>query len=692
MSSMAPSGTPADLTDRLHEFYDTYYRDDIGTLAQRCPKEQSSLFVSWRDIHTFEPAIAEDFLAEPAQMESYFDEALATYDLPVDVSLDDATVRVQDLPDEYTYLPCDLSTEDGGYIGVTGDLAQVTAKDEIPVVAVFECGRCGTMTDIPQRPGDYQEPYECQGCGRQGPFTVDSQHTEWDDFCRLRVETPPEKAGSPNGEHIDGYAVGDPVHFGGEHGLLGRAGERVTVYGHLERQQKDGSGQEGLFKRVLDVRAIEFPNDDDTVDVAAHREQFEALSNQPDAVDMLAESIAPALYATEAWETAMEWAVAYLFAAPRIELSDGTVYRGDIHGAIISDYGMGKSMFSHGVEHLSPDCIRKSATSLSSDVGLTAAAVKDDFGEGQFTLKPGILVRGDGGHVILDEIDKGPGDLHKMNDAIEGQQRVDVEKAGLSATYSSKVGLLVMGNPKDGRFDPHSLVSEEIDVDSSLLSRFDGIITMRDVADEQIDTAIANQIVEGYSEANQLEYGDLDADDFEALDAPVDAAVARAWIQYARENVNPVFEKDLVEDLRDWYATEVRQLNHTHGTDGGEDMPVPVTARVVMWAIRFSMAFARCHLRDRVTEADVDRATALAKRLVAQNWDGEQFVPEGAKPQTQKQRVDRLADILSTETTMTVEEIADEANISQSVAEEELRRLADKGEVLRPQQGEYRSI
>lgn len=686
-----PNNPPADLTDRLRDFIDTYYRDEVGKLAQHYPNEQASLFVSWRDIHTFDIEVAEDYLRDPEQMGEYLDEALATYDLPADIDLSEATVRVVDLPDDYCYLPSDLTTDDSGYVGVTGDLAQVTAKNEIPIEAAFVCERCGAKSFIPQSPGDFQEPYECHGCERQGPFNIDSQETEWDDYCRLRVETPPEQSGSPNGEHIDGFAVGEPVHFGGDHGLLGRAGERVTVYGVLERQQKEGRNQDGLFERVLDVRAVEFPNDNDAVDIPAHRDEFTALADQSDVVDLLAESIAPALYATDAWETAMEWAVAYLFAAPRIELTDGTVYRGDIHGAIISDYGMGKSMFSHGVENLSPDCIRKSATSLSSDVGLTAAAVKDDFGQGQFTLKPGILVRGDGGHVILDEIDKGPGDLHKMNDAIEGQQRVDVEKAGLSATYSSKVGLLVMGNPQDGRFDPNAPVSEEIDVDSSLLSRFDGIITMRDVADIQIDTAVANQIVEGYSEANQLEYGELSEDDFEALDAPVDADVARAWIKYARENVNPVFEKDLVEDIRDWYANEVRQLNHQHGTDNGEDMPVPVTARVVMWVIRFSMAFARCHLREKVTDSDVDRATALAKRLVAQNWDGEQFVPEGAKPQTQKERKARIDDVLSVEESMTVATIADKANISQDIARDELESLARKGEVVRPQQGEYRA-
>jgi len=680
----------ADMTDRLIDFFRSYYREEVGELAQRYPKEQRSLRVSWRDLHQFDRDVAEDYLTSPEQVGAYLDEALSLYDLPADVDLGGATVRVNDLPTEHVYLPSELTTDHTGYVGVTGDLARVTAKDEIPTEAAFECQRCGTMTYIPQTPGDYQHPHECRE--RQGPFKINSQQTEWDDYCRLRVETPPEDAGSPQGEHIDGFAVGEPVHFGGEHGLLGRAGERVTIYGVLHREEKDGRGEDGLFKRVLDVRAIEFPDDDETVDVAAHRTEFETLAERDDAVDLLSESIAPALYATDAWETAMEWAVAYLFAAPRIELPDGTVYRGDIHGAIISDYGMGKSMFSHGVENLSPDCIRKSATALSSDVGLTAAAVKDDFGNGQFTLKPGILVRGNGGHVILDEIDKGPSDLHRINDAIEGQQRVDVEKAGLSATYSSKVGLLVMGNPKDGRFKPNAPVSEEIDVDSSLLSRFDGIVTMRDTANEEIDSQIANQIVEGYAEANQLEYGDLDAEDFEALDRPVDANVAKAWVKYARENVNPVFDKALIEDIREWYAGEVRQLNHSHGQDGGEDMPVPVTARVVMWVIRFSMAFARCHLRERVVESDVDRATALAKRLVAQNWDGEQFLPEEAKPSTHASRKERIKHALDADETKTAAQVAAIASVGESVAAKELEKMATKGDVLRPSQGEYRAI
>lgn len=679
------------LADKLDRFLRDYCADDVAALAQHYPKEQESLYVDWRELYQFDADIANDLLDNPDELRQHLEQALWSYDLPADVNLEGATVRVGNLDPADVYLPSELTTDHTGYVGVAGDLSQVTAKDEIPTTAVFECQRCGTPTEIYQEPGDLQEPHECAACERQGPFKIDSQKTEWDDYCRIRVETPPEKAGSPNAEHIDGYCIGESVHFGGEHGLIGRAGESVTVYGTLEREQKEGRGQEHLFERVLRVEAVEFPEENSTVDVAAHRERFEELAARDDAVDLLSESIAPALYETDAWATGMEWAVAYLFGSPRIELPDGTVYRGDIHGAIISDYGMGKSMFSHGVENLAPDCIRKSATSLSSDVGLTAAAVKDDFGAGQWTLKPGILVRGDGGHVILDEIDKGPDDLHKINDAIEGQQRIDVEKAGLSATYSSKCGLLVMGNPEDGRFGPNAPVSEEIGVDSSLLSRFDGIVTMRDVADEEIDAKIAQQIVEGYSEANQLKYGDLDRDDFEALDRPVDPEVAQAWIKHAREEINPTFGKQLIDEIREWYANEVRQLNNNHGDDTGEDMPVPVTARVVMWVVRFSMAFARCHLREVVNESDVARATKLAKRLVAQNWDGEQFVPEEAKPKTQKDRIGRIMHAVSDDA-KTPEEVASIAGISEDIAEKELEKLNRDGKVLMPGTGEYRAV
>lgn len=682
-----------DLTERVVSFFRDYYRKEIGRLAQRYPKEQTTLRIDYADVFQWDQDVAEDWLTAPKEIRATFEQALVNYDLPADIDLSNARVVLVNVPDSATYYPNDLHTDVKGYVAIRGKAGRVTSKDEIPLEAAYECQRCGTMTYIPQNPGDMQEPHECQGCERQGPFKINDNQTEWDDYCKIRVETPPDKSGAANSEHIDGYCIGETVHAGGEHGLIGRAGDDIIAYGTVERQRKDSD--EALFERVLRVEAVEFPGDNDNVDVEAHREEFTELAAREDAPDLLAESVAPALYQTDAWATAMEWAVAYLFAAPRIELPDGTVYRGDIHGAIISDYGMGKSMFSHGIENLSPDCIRKSATALSSDVGLTAAAVKDDFGAGQWTLRPGVLVRGNGGHVILDEIDKGPSDLETINDAIEGQQRVDVEKAGLSATYNSRCGLLALGNPEEGKFNSKQPIAPQIGVDSSLLSRFDGIITMEDTADREVDAHIAEQMGKGYAEANQLEYGDLEKDDLQALDAPVESDVARAWIKHARENVNPVFKKELVADIRDWYAEEVRQLNNSFAEEGdGENMPVPATARVVMWTIRFSTAFARCHLREEVTHADVERAMSLSKRLVSQNWDGEKFdvaQVEGNGVTTQNDRKKGIKDVLGGEP-MTPEQIADETGVAVDKVNAELEQMYRNGEVVEPKTGHYREV
>lgn len=685
--------TTHELVERVVSFYRDYYREEIGTLAQHYPKEQTTLRVDYMDVYRWDDDVAEDWLNKPNQMQGTFEQALVNFDLPADVDLSNARVVLVNLPDKATYYPNQTDTDVSGYVAIRGKAGRVTTKDEIPLEAAYECQRCGTMSYIPQSPGEIQEPHECQGCERQGPFEIVDNQTDWDDYCKIRIETPPDKAGTANAEYTDGFCVGETVHAGGEHGLIGRAGDDIIAYGTVERQQKDTD--KALFERVLSVDAVEFPGDGDNVDVAAHKDEFTELAAQSNAVDLLAESIAPALYQTEAWETAMEWAVAYLFAAPRIELPDGTVYRGDIHGAIISDYGMGKSMFSHGVENLSPDCIRKSATALASEVGLTAAAVPDDdFGEGQFTLKPGVLVRGNGGHVILDEIDKGPKDLESINDAIEGQQQVDVEKAGLSATYNSRCGLLALGNPEEGKFNSKQPIAPQIGVDSSLLSRFDGIITMEDTANREVDAHIAEQMGEGYAEANQLEYGDLEAEDLDALDSPVDPDTGRAWVKYARENVNPVFKKELVADIRDWYAEEVRQLNKNFAEKGdGEDMPVPATARVVMWTIRFSMAFARAHLREEVAQSDVERAMTLSKRLVSQNWDGEKFDVGQIESNTTETQDGRKRAILSAaEEASTPAEIAESVDLPESTVEQEIETLKQNGQMIEEQTGVYRSV
>lgn len=607
-------------------FLRRYLREEVELLRLEYP-ERNHLDVPYADLFQWDHRKAEELIQDPEGTLERLTRAVIEYDSTIDVTPEEVDVRVVGFPDDMLLTPAELTkSHTGTYVALRGTIDRVTTKDEIALELVYECLRCGMRISMPQVGGDeLAEPLQCAGCERNGPFSELLDESTFDDYCKLRLDHPPDASQNLSNSRVEGDVVGHLVNHFGDYGMIEKAGESAVVYGVLERRQK-GNGK--LFERILNVKAIEFDTKDQSVDVAEHKEEFTALAEKEDAVEMMKQSIVPELYQTTEWETALEWAVAYLFAAPRVDIPGGPTYRGDIHGAIISDFGMGKSMFSTGLVDYSPKIIRKSATGLSSDVGLTAAAVQDDFGDGQWTIKPGILIRANGGHVILDEIDKGPDDLSKINDAIEGEQTVDIDKAGLSATYNSKVGLLVLGNPKEGRFDQTMTIASQIGVDQSTLSRFDGIITMKDNANEEIDGAIAARSLKALSEAQGIQYED--DKDIDILDRPVEPEVGRAWIQYARTNIFPRFDEAYIDKISRWYATEVRSLNakFNHGEGEGSEMPVPASPRVVMWVARFATAFARCHLRETVSESDVDRALDLARRLISQRWDGEKFVPD----------------------------------------------------------------
>jgi replicative DNA helicase Mcm len=277
-------------------------------------------------------------------------------------------------------------------------------------------------------------------------------------------------------------------------------------------------------------------------------------------------------------------------------------------------------------------------------------------------------------------LDKGPDELTAMNDALEGKQQVDVEKAGKSVTYDSRTALMALGNPEDGRFNPHDSISEQLGISQSLLSRFDGIVTMEDNADEDLDQAIAETFGKSYTEAQQAEYGDRE--EFDTLERHVPIDVGQAWIKHARENVTPILRYEQFQELEDWYATEVRQLNKTFAEDGeGGDMPVPATVRVLGAAVKMSIAFARVHLREEVTDQDIERAKKLGKRLVKQKWNGERFDAVKDQSGSYDQLKPKIINVIGDDV-LFPEDIARELNVSEHSVRSRLESMAEQGDVI----------
>jgi DNA replication licensing factor MCM5 len=131
----------------------------------------------------------------------------------------------------------------------------------------------------------------------------------------------------------------------------------------------------------------------------------------------------------------------------------------------------------------------------SSAAGLTASIVKD-ASSGEFQLEGGAMVLADGGIVCIDEFDKMRAqDRVAIHEAME-QQTISVAKACITTTLNSRVSVLAAANPIYDHIDGLKSTQEQIDFQTTILSRFDCIFLVKDVHDVKRDEQMASHIVD----------------------------------------------------------------------------------------------------------------------------------------------------------------------------------------------------
>ncbi len=323
------------VTESLEEFYRDYYADAIGELARGYPTESKSLVVDWDDLYQFDPDLADDVRAQPGQMLEYAEEALRRYDLPADVKLGGAHVRVRNLP-ESTDIRDIRHEHHGMLLSVSGIVRKATDVRPKITAAAFECQRCGTLTRIPQAGGEFQEPHECQGCERQGPFRINFDQSEFVDAQKLRIQESPEGLrGGETPQNIDVNVEDD---------ITGRvtAGDHVTVTGILKLDQQGSErDKSAMFDIYMEGSSIEVDDEEfEEMDITeADKEAIVELAEQDDLYDTMVGAVAPSIYGYDEQKLAM---ILQLFSGVTKHLPDGSRIRGDLHMLLIGDPGTGK--------------------------------------------------------------------------------------------------------------------------------------------------------------------------------------------------------------------------------------------------------------------------------------------------------------------------------------------------------------
>lgn len=223
----------------------------------------------------------------------------------------------------------------------------------------------------------------------------------------------------------------------------------------------------------------------------AEEEAFRQLSRRPDVYDILHRSIAPSI--SGSYTVDIKKAIlCLLFGGSRKRLPDGMRLRGDINVLLLGDPSTAKSQFLKFATRVAPVGVYTSGKG-SSAAGLTASVVRDARGE--FYLEGGAMVLADGGIVAIDEFDKmRPADRVAIHEAME-QQTISIAKAGITTVLNSRSSVLAAANPVFGRYDDLKSASENIDLMSTILSRFDLIFLVRDVRDEVRDRMICRHVM-----------------------------------------------------------------------------------------------------------------------------------------------------------------------------------------------------
>ncbi|GAA0648943.1 minichromosome maintenance protein MCM [Salarchaeum japonicum] len=689
-----------ELTERFETFFRRYYSDEVGALARQYPRDKKSLVVDWDDLYQFDPDFAEDFVRHPDQLQEAAEEALRVYDLPIDVSLGQAHVRVRNLG-ESTEIRRLRAEHMNTFVAVQGIVRKATDVKPKIQTAVFVCQRCGSEQHVPQGDGGFQEPYQCESCERQGPFQLDSEKSEFVDSQKLRIQESPEGlSGGETPQAID-------VHI--EDDIPGRvtAGDHVTATGVLRLDDSNTENDSPVFDHYMEGSFIEI-EDEEFEDMEINEEDKEdiiEISQDPDIYETMVDSIAPSIYGHRQAKLAM---LLQLFSGVTKHLPDGSRIRGDLHMLLIGDPGTGKSQLLSYIRHIAPRSVYTSGKG-SSSAGLTAAAVRDDFGDGQqWTLEAGALVLADQGIAAVDELDKmAADDRSAMHEALE-QQQISVSKAGINATLKSRCSLLGAANPKYGRFDQYEPIGEQIDLEPALVSRFDLIFTVTDKPDPEEDSRLARHILQtNYagelntqrSKVASSEFSEAEVEEQTEEVAPaVDPELLRKYVAYSRRNVYPTMTEEARQAIEDFYV-DLRAEGQ------GEDAPVPVTARQLEALVRLAEASARVRLADEVTQEDAERVIEIVRSCLQdigvdpETGEFDADVVETGRSKTQRDRVKNIRSIIGEiqeefEEGAPIEEVldrAEEVGMEASKAEHEIEKLKQKGEVYQPSQGHLRT-
>jgi len=611
---VALGGPRKEVYNRFRNFLRTYV-DQKGTnlyqekIKEMCQKNKSSFEVDY-NILASECQVLAYFLPEaPTEVLEIFDEAAKSVVLNMFPHYEriakDIHVRISELPlvedlRSLRQLHLNQLIRTSGVVsGSSGVLPQLS-------MVKYDCVKCGYVVGpFYQSQNEETKPGTCPECQSLGPFEINQEQTLYKNYQRITIQESPGKVSAGRlprskdailmGDLCDTCKPGDEIELTGvysnsyDSSLNTKNGfpifATVIIANHIVRNDEKGETDRMTDD---DIKAITQLSKDERIG------------------ERIIASIAPSVFGHDNIKRALALA---LFGGVSKNPQEKHKVRGDLNVLLCGDPGTAKSQFLKYVQKIAPRAVFSTGQGASA-VGLTAYVQRSPLTK-EWTLEAGALVLADKGVCLIDEFDKmNDQDRTSIHEAME-QQTISISKAGIVTTLQARCSVMAAANPIGGRYDSSMTFSENVDLTEPILSRFDILCVVKDTVDPVADEHLARFVVASHMVSHPRS-DQADVDNMKKTEetlastsnlAGVDKIpqeLLRKYILYSREKMHPKLHQMDQEKVAKMYS-ELRRESMATGS-------IPITVRHIESMIRIAESHAKMHLREFVSEDDVNMA------------------------------------------------------------------------------------
>ena len=601
------------------------YSDEIQKVSREYPGGDRAISVTWEAVADFNARLSsnlrwnldETLDAAKKVVQEFIDEDTKKRVREEHRTKVDIDVVPVGIPDELYEVEISGLRKEHLYrtVKLKGLVRKATPVRPRMEIGLFECDWERHKNSYIQDFFTLKEPTRCasEGC-KCADFKLRDDLSQFIDSQKVEIQEYPEDL--PPGaqpERLTAYFESSLAH-------KIQPGDRVAIVGIIKpKSQFQGRRQKSEFDIYLYSHSIDekIGEDEDIEPTASELMEIKELSLQEDVAERIRDSISPTIFGMELEKRAI---ALQQFGGVTKELPDGTRIRGDIHMLMMGDPGLAKSQLLRSASRIAPRGVMATGKSTSA-AGLTAAAVRDEFGEGRWSLEAGTLVLASGGIACIDEIDKmSEEDRSSMHEAME-QQTISIAKAGINAQLKSKCSVLAAANPKRSRFDMTMPLPPQVNMPISLLSRFDIFFIITDTPNPERDNLLADRILESHRAGEVLTPGEKISDDnlaVRSLEGPINSRLLKLYIGYAKK-FRPVMSSEAQYKIKEYYTGLRRRY---HNVDD-QDKTMPITPRQLESIIRLAEAEAKMYLSETVDVKHADRAIDLMNLFLSVTLGGD---------------------------------------------------------------------